>query len=359
MWVRWCLAVVLFISVGWHSAVEADGANADDPIGCSPALQILVQQNIVTQEHLAQLPSNGSIICGGGACCVPEITEVLRAAGRASLSDMVRNTADTLHGALTSHKDVFYRVVEEALTNSEHRAIKEFQNTYPRLAPAAKQVLHNLYSGLRAGLTDFEDERALERPLESFWDNLFPPVYHSALHARMPPFSKAYTECLRGRPEDRPALGHHTHPRRRNPPPWAPVCRLLLHALDVGADVVNTARNLPVPQECGEAAARLHYCGACHGALAPPCLGLCLNVARGCLAPLAEVDGAWSDLAGAVGRVHESLEAMGLSRLLHQLPEKLSEAVMVALERGPKLQKKVRRDCHVPTHQDPVTPTRV
>ncbi|XP_064107505.1 glypican-5-like [Macrobrachium nipponense] len=244
-------------------------------------------------------------------------------------------------------------VVEEALTNSEHRAIKEFQNTYPRLAPSAKQVLHDLYSGLREGLTDFEDERALERPLESFWDNLFPPVYHSALHARMPPFSKAYTECLRD--------------AQRIVQPWGIIptlvgepllrglqsARLLLHALDVGADVVNTARNLPVPQECGEAAARLQYCGACHGASAPPCLGLCLNVARGCLAPLAEVDGAWSDLAGAVGRVHESLEAMGLSRLLHQLPEKLSEAVMVALERGPKLQKKIPEPTLISRYENP------
>ncbi|XP_068234728.1 glypican-5 [Palaemon carinicauda] len=357
MWVRWCFAVVLFISGGWHSGAQANLSHADDPIGCSPALQFLVQHNIANQEHLAQLPSNGTVICGGGACCVPQITEVLRVAGRASLSDMVRNAADTLHTALTSHQDAFNRVVEEALTNSEHRAVKEFQNTYPRLASAAKQVLHELYSGLRSGLTDFEDEKALDRVLESFWDNLFPPVYHSALHARMPPFSKAYTECLRD--------------AQRVVQPWGIIptlvgepllrglqsARLLLHALDVGANVVNAARNLPVPQECGEAAARLHYCGACHGALAPPCIGLCLNVARGCLAPLAEVDGAWSDLAGAVGRVQESLEAMRLSHLLHQLPEKLSEAVMVALERGPKLQKKVRRDCHVPTHQDPVTTT--
>lgn len=357
MW-RWCSLVVLFVVGSWHSEViVAAHESADDPVGCAPALKFLVQHNVAAQEHLAQLPSNGSVICGGGACCVPEITEVLRTAGRASLGDMVRTTADTLHAAIKSHKDAFYRVVEGALSSSEHRAVKEFQNTYPRLASAARQVLHDLYAGLKAGLTDFEDERALDRALESFWDNLFPPVYHSALHARMPPFSRAYTECLRD--------------AQRVVQPWGIIptlvgepllrglqsARLLLHSLDVGVEVVNAARNIPVPQECGEAAARLQYCGACHGALAPPCSGLCLNVARGCLAPLAEVDGAWSDLAGAVGRVQESLQAMRLSHLLHQLPEKLSEAVMVALERGPKLQKKVRRDCHVPTHQDPATTT--
>lgn len=353
----WCSILVLFVvksSLGDTTSTATDG---DDPAGCGPAHQFLVQQNVASEKHLAHLPSNGSVICGGGVCCLSEMTEVLQSAGRASLSEMVRTTADNLHAALINHKDAFYRVVEGALSSSEHRAVKEFQNTYPRLASASREVLHDLYSGLRAGLTDFEDERALERALEVFWDNLFPPVYHSALHARMPPFSRAYTECLRD--------------AQRVVQPWGIIpnlvgepllrglqsARLLLHSLDVGAEVVNAARNLPVPQECGEAAARLQFCGACHGSLAPPCAGLCLNVARGCLAPLAEVDGAWSDLAGAVGRVQESLQAMRLSHLLHQLPEKLSEAVMVALERGPKLQKKVRRDCHMPTHQDPASTT--
>nr|XP_053654158.1 glypican-5-like [Cherax quadricarinatus] len=230
-------------------------------------------------------------------------------------------------------------VVESALANSEHRALNVFQATYPRLAPAARQVLHDLYSALRVGLTD-TDDRALENAMGTFWDDLFPPVYHSVLHARLAPFSRRYTECLRD--------------AQRVVQPWGIVptlvgepllrglhsARLLLHSLDVGAQVVKTASNFAVPSECGDAAARMQYCGACHGTLAPPCPGMCLNVARGCLAPLAEVDGAWADLAGAVSRVQQSLQAVRLAQLLHQLPDKLSEAVMVALERGPQLQKK-------------------
>ncbi|XP_071526442.1 glypican-5 isoform X1 [Panulirus ornatus] len=358
MW-RGC-AIVLLCLVGlWQRAggtVEAV-SSAEDPVGCGPALQYLLKHNIATQEHLAQLPSKannetpGSEVCGGGACCVPAVTEALREAGLFSLSEVVRSTADSLHAALTSHRDTFYGVVESALANSEHRALKVFQATYPRLAPAARQVLHDLYASLRIALTD-PDDRALEHALGNFWDDLFPPVYHSVLHSRLPPFSRRYTECLRD--------------AQRVVQPWGIIptlvgepllrglhsARLLLHSLDVGAQVVEAARNIPVPAECGDAAARLQFCGACHGALTPPCSGMCLNVARGCLAPLAEVDGAWADLVGAVGRIQESLQTVRLAHLLHDLPDKLSEAVMVALERGPQLQKKVRRDCSTPTHEE-------
>ncbi|XP_045602381.1 glypican-5 isoform X2 [Procambarus clarkii] len=350
---RGCAIVLLCLVGVWPRARGGVAAvtSAEDPVGCAPALEYLVKHNVAAHEHLAQLPGQGSEVCGGGVCCVPAVTEVVREAGRASLSQVVRATADTLHAALTSHRDTFYGVVESALAHSEHRALNVFQATYPRLAPAARQVLHDLYASLRVGLTD-PDDRALENALGNFWDDLFPPVYHSVLHARLAPFSRRYTECLRD--------------AQRVVQPWGIIptlvgepllrglhsARLLLHSLDVGAQVVDTARNFPIPSECADAAARLQFCGACHGALAPPCTGMCLNVARGCLAPLAEVDGAWADLAGAVGRVQESLQAVRLAHLLHQLPDKLSEAVMVALERGPQLQKKVRRDCSTPTHEE-------
>ncbi|XP_070000514.1 glypican-5 [Penaeus vannamei] len=353
----WRVCAIVLCLVGVHRApLAVVGANTQaedpqDPAGCAPPLEFLVQHNVAAQEHLAQLPSNGSTVCGGGQCCVPEITEVLLEAGRESLREAVRATAADLHQSLTSHRDVFYGVVEKALSSAEHRTLKLFQATYPRLAPAARPVLHELVASMKAALTS-PNEMALEHALAAFWDDLFAPVYHNALHSRLPPFSQVYSECLRD--------------AQRTVQPWGIIpalvgepllrglrtVRLFLHSLDVGIEVVNSARKFPVPSECGEAAARLRFCGACHGTLAPPCFGMCLNVARGCLAPLAEVDGAWGDLAGTVARVHESLQASRLSHLLHQLPEKLSEAVMVALERGPKLQKKVRRECGAPTHHE-------
>lgn len=332
-------------------------AGGVDPVGCGPALEFLIRHKVASRDHLARLPAGdaaqnpGSEVCGGGACCVPDVTEALKDAGRASLSQVVKSTADTLHATISARRAAFHGVVEAALANSEQRAVMVVEATYPRVAGAARDVLGRLYAGLRAGLTD-QDSSALNTAFDAFWDDFFPPVYHSVLHAHLPPFTHRYAQCLR---EAQSAVR-----------PWGVIptllgepllralhsARLLLHALDVGTHVLEAARSLPVSPECGEAAARLRYCGACHGALAPPCPGLCLNVARGCLAPLAEVDAAWTDLAGAATRVQEALAILRLDILLAHLPDKLSEAVMVALERGPQLQKKVRRDCSSPSYEE-------
>ncbi|XP_050694242.1 glypican-5-like [Eriocheir sinensis] len=348
MWVR-CVVVVVLVGVCWRGAAGEqveERVQEDDPVGCGPALTFLVERGVAEKTHLERLPGGdagkgpGSEVCGGGACCLPEVTEALLAEGKRSLSQVVSDTAGNMMGVLTTQRQAFNSAVESALSSSERRAVRVLETRYPRVAGAAQPVLRQLYAGLRAGLTQ-ADERPLKRSLAAFWDDLFPPVYHSVLHTLPLPFTERYSQCLRE--------------ARRTVRPWGPIptlvgepllrglhsARLLLHALDMGAFVLHSARSLPIGPECSEAAARMELCGACHGSMLPPCHGLCLNVARGCLAPLAEVDGAWADLAGAVTRVQESLQVVRLAHLLHQLPDKVSEAIMLAMEHGPRILKKV------------------
>ncbi|XP_076056452.1 glypican-5-like [Oratosquilla oratoria] len=249
---------------------------------------------------------------------------------------------------LTFDVCIFAETVEAALTVSETRTHEAFRSAYPHLS--ASHVIRDLYSALRASLTD-SDDLGLERALDTFWDDLFPLVYHSALQPRLPPFSRHFASCLRF--------------SRRDVRPWSTVpelvggpllrgletARLLIQGLDVGAEIVRDAQDIMVPAECGEAAARLSYCGACHSAVAPPCPAFCLNVARGCLAPLAEVDGAWGELVTAISRVDQSLRAARLSHILNTLHDRLAEAVMVALESGPTLERKVHKECGHPQRE--------
>ena len=236
---------------------------------------------------------------------------------------------------------LFTESVDQALSASEHRILRDLKAALPRLAAPSKQVIRNLFSSLRSSLMDTE-EGIIENALNIYWDELFPVVYHNAVHQRLAPFSDSYTDCLRRSRKEVGPWG--TLPNVIGTPlvQGLETARLMFHALTVGADIVAKAHNFEVPEECGEPAAKMYFCGACHGALDPPCSGLCLNVARGCLAPLAEIDGAWSDLAGAVGRIEESLKTVRLAYYLHELPERLLEAVLYSMETGPKLHKKVR-----------------
>ncbi|MPC57571.1 hypothetical protein E2C01_051554 [Portunus trituberculatus] len=49
----------------------------------------------------------GSEVCGGGACCVPEVTNALLAAGKRSLRKVVSSTADKLLKELTTQRHRF------------------------------------------------------------------------------------------------------------------------------------------------------------------------------------------------------------------------------------------------------------
>ncbi|KAK8393708.1 hypothetical protein O3P69_006792 [Scylla paramamosain] len=355
MWFR-CVAVVVVAAVWCRGVVGAEeGVVEDDPIGCGPAVALLMEKRVVGESHLSRLPggdggnSTGSEVCGGGACCVPEVTNALLAAGKRSLRKVVSSTADKLLKELTTQRHRFSSAVEEALTGSENRTEKVLKTRYPRVAEEARPLLQQLYAGLRAGLTE-ADERVVKQSLATFWDDLFPPVYHSVLHSLPLPFTERYSQCLKE--------------ARRVVRPWGPIptlvgepllrginsARLLLHALDTGSHVLLSARNLSVSPECSEAVARMELCGACHGAVVPPCSGMCLNVARGCLAALAEVQDGWHDLSGSVMRVKESLHVVRIAHLLHQLPDKVSEAIMLAMEHGPRLLKKVRKNCSSPMY---------
>ncbi|KAL7644921.1 UNVERIFIED_CONTAM: hypothetical protein RMT77_004738 [Armadillidium vulgare] len=279
------------------------------------------------------------------------MTTKLVSRGRHIIQAIVQREASTLLEAVTGARDAFRSSLEEALSLSEQRCLESFQTVYPRLYGHVKDPLKELFVSLKASLNAVE-EGTVERALSSFWDELFPYVYHSTVHSQLPPFSHGYMECLRK--------------SRRTINPWKVVpnligeslskgldtARLMMHALNVGSDVILNARSYEIPEECGAPAARLHFCSSCHGAVVPPCSGLCLNVARGCLAPLAEIDGAWADLGSAAMRVEESIRNSGLSHLLKDLPDRFSDAIMIALESGTKLQKMVRSRCGPHNHEE-------
>ncbi|CAL4065149.1 unnamed protein product, partial [Meganyctiphanes norvegica] len=328
---------------------------------CSDAALDYLQQHGVPATAESAARGNGSSVCGGGGgdsghsggCCSSEVTEALVEAGRSALSDVVKHQAHNLHKLLTQHREHLHGVVVGALGSAHQRVSAVFATTYPRLSSGSAEVLQELFVGLEVALTD-PDDTALSRTMDTFWDDLFPPVYHSALHARLPPFDSSYRECLRD--------------VRRTVSPWGIIpalvgeplvrglqtARLLLHALDQGQDALAAAQRWRAPRECGEAHARMTLCQACHGAAtpSPPCLGLCLNIGRGCLAPLAEVDGAWGDLATAASRAYESLKAAHLT----QSPPPAARQALRGRHGRPRedlsYKKKVRRECSSPTHDD-------
>lgn len=70
--------------------------------------------------------------------------------------------------------------------------------------------------------------------------------------------------------------------------------RALKRAFFMGEDLINVTEVVPLTSECARALLKMQYCPHCQGlTLIRPCAEFCLNVMRGCLANVAELDMPW------------------------------------------------------------------
>ncbi|KAG7457055.1 hypothetical protein MATL_G00242400 [Megalops atlanticus] len=146
--------------------------------------------------------------------------------------------------------------------------------------------------------------------------------------------------------------------------------RALSRALAAGEEALNATEQAAVTRECARALVRMQYCSHCRGlTLIKPCAGYCLNVMRGCLAGLSELDRPWrryvailQDISASMADAHE-LELSLLGVRAH-----IADAIAYAQEHAPQLTATVDKVCGQPagtatsapspvTVTPPVTPT--
>ncbi|XP_018022101.1 glypican-5 [Hyalella azteca] len=344
MWVKWCWCVVTTMLV--VSVVVRSGDARSDV--CNEVAQQLMNIAGPSSDLLHQPTLVGeAAACSGGPCCRPEQSAALQQHSVQHMQHAVAHAAARISSALHARAAALTGAITEALDSSEQETLKVFTSSYPRLTPHVTPILRNLFSGLKASIAQ-PDSAGLETALAQFWNDLFPTVYHSAVHAKMPQFTEQYAQCVRASTKIIkpwgiiPALVDDPVSR------FLESARLLLRALETAATAAKTPESFVFPDECIVASTRMSVCGLCNAVSAQPCHNLCLNVARGCLAPLAEIGAGWSDLVNGVARASKALKAA--RPVLDRLPDHLPDAVLVAMETGPKLQKKVRRQCGLPTH---------
>uniref|UniRef100_A0A8C6U072 Glypican 5c n=1 Tax=Neogobius melanostomus TaxID=47308 RepID=A0A8C6U072_9GOBI len=118
-------------------------------------------------------------------------------------------------------------------------------------------------------------------------------------------------------------------------------------ALAEGLEVLNATEQIIFSKECVKALVRMVYCSHCQGlTLIKPCDGFCLNVMRGCLASVSELDQPWrryttllEQLTHAMANQH-SMELALLGVRMH-----VSEALLYAQLHGPVITPTVDKVC--------------
>ncbi|KAK7913267.1 hypothetical protein WMY93_013478 [Mugilogobius chulae] len=98
---------------------------------------------------------------------------------------------------------------------------------------------------------------------------------------------------------------------------------------------------------------KMHYCPHCQGLTeSKPCMGYCLNVMRGCLASLAEIDAHWREFVRSLEGLSSRMQGpQDLEQVLLGVHSLLNEAVGNAQRNGQRITTQVHKLCGAPSRR--------
>ncbi|NWY07212.1 GPC5 protein, partial [Nothoprocta ornata] len=231
-----------------------------------------------------------------------------------------------------------------------------FCNAYRNMAGEAATHIREFFTDV--GLFIFGTDVSTEEFVNRFFDTLFPIAYSHMIKPGLTDVSLEYAECLRMATRDIRPFGSVPKVVARQMGRSLLLSRTFLQALNLGIEVINTTDHLHFSKDCSRALLRMQYCPHCQGlTLSKPCMGYCLNVVRGCLANLAEVDLHWR---GYVQSLEELSSAMhgtyDLEHVLLNFHSLVNDALIQAHINGPELSEQANKICGPPVRKPTQSP---
>ncbi|XP_015726434.1 glypican-5-like isoform X4 [Coturnix japonica] len=237
---------------------------------------------------------------------------------------------------------------ESFLRLAENRTRSLFETAYRPMAKEAAEPVKELFTDM--SLYILGAETTVENAVLRFFDSLFPLVYSRLINPGITDLSEDYTECLRLTRQDINPFGRYSKNMVTEllKSLWA--SRMLSRALSLGTEVINNTEHTALTKECSRALVRMQYCPHCQGlTLIRPCVGYCLNVMRGCLASVSELDMQWREYISALEYLtNEMASSHDLEMALTGIWNSINEAILHAQLNGPQLSATVDKVCGEP-----------
>lgn len=236
----------------------------------------------------------------------------------------------------TSLSDTFHSLLSFTLNHT----LSLLDLAYEPIAAESRPLVSTLFSDLALYLRG-NDDVSVVRSVRHFFDELFPLVYRHLVNPGLASsiWSAEGAECLRATRQDLNPFGPHPQALGHGLARVLGVGRSLMQALTVGVDVLNASESAGMAKDCGKAIVRMQFCSHCKGlTLIRPCQGLCLNVMRGCLAGLSELQGPWSRYIALLEGTSAALAGgHELELTLLGIRERINDAILSAQLNGPHL----------------------
>nr|XP_010307427.1 PREDICTED: glypican-5-like [Balearica regulorum gibbericeps] len=274
----------------------------------------------------------------------PQLVQISLVLWKSMLPSRFSTTAN-LH---PSSKEAF----ESLLRFAENRTSSLFETAYRPMAKEAAEPVKELFTDI--SLYILGAETTVESAVLRFFDSLFPLVYSRLINPGITDLSEDYTECLRLTRQDINPFGRYSKNMvtELSKSLWA--SRMLSQALSLGIEVINTTEHAALTKECSKALVKMQYCPHCQGlTLIRPCVGYCLNVMRGCLASVSELDAQWREYISTLEYLTNEMAAShDLEIALTGIRNSINEAILHAQLNGPQLSATVDKVCGQPKQQE-------
>lgn len=272
-------------------------------------------------------------------------------AARRDIQNLLQMSSSSLKFLISRNVAAFQEIFEQLMKQAENLTLSVLQESYRNMADHTMGPVQELFTDI--GLYLLGSELSVEDMVQRFFDSLFPLVYNHLLSPGLGELSPAYAECLRGARRDVRAFAQA--PSILTDQIWRSGMsgRLLLQALHLSIEVINTTDHLQLSRECRRALLKMHYCPHCQGLTeSKPCMGYCLNVMRGCLASLAEIDAHWREFVRSLEGLSARMQGpQDLEQVLLGVHTVLHDGVDHAQRNGPRITTQVHKLCGSPNRR--------
>ncbi|XP_047436642.1 glypican-5a isoform X2 [Mugil cephalus] len=235
------------------------------------------------------------------------------------------------------------------MRQAENHTNAVLQESFRHMADQAMGAVRELFTDI--GLFLLGSELSVDELVQRFFDALFPVVYGHLINPGRGDMSPGYGECVRSSSRDVRPFGGAPGLLADQIARSGVSGKLLLQALNLGIEVINTTDHLQLSRECRRALLKMQYCPHCQGLTqAKPCMGYCLNVKRGCLASMAEIDPHWREFVHSLEGLSERMRGpQDLEQVLLGVHALVREAIGHAQKHGPRLSAQVHKLCGSPS----------
>ncbi|XP_075774940.1 glypican-5 isoform X2 [Pelodiscus sinensis] len=327
---------------------------------CEDARKLFQLRQLGPVKGLPETPRSGADlqVCTSKnlTCCTKKMEERYQMVVKEDIQQVLQTSSSTLKFLISHNAAAFQETFEMLIKQAENYTSMLFCSTYKNMALEAATAVQEFFTEL--GLFVFGIDISTEELVNRFFDTLFPIVYNHLINPGLKDTSLEYSECIRMSRRVVSPFGNVPKIVMGQMGRSVLSSRTFLQALNLGIEVINTTDHLPFSKDCSRALLRMQYCPHCQGvALSKPCIGYCLNVIRGCLANMAEIDFHWR---GYIQSLEELSSAMhgtyDIEHALLNFHSLVNDALTQARIYGPKVIQQVNKICGHPLRKPTLSP---